>query len=145
MDLRDLAVAARVLRKSPVFALTAALTIALGVGASTAIFTVTNAELLRPLPYRDPDHLVVVSSDLRKRNVRDFPLSNADYIDLREGTKSAFDDMAGVFTFPLTLQREDGTPEQTNAAGSHHQHFPAARWRLSFGAMRGAFRLESID
>jgi putative ABC transport system permease protein len=116
MDFRDLIVAARVLRKSPVFALTAALTIALGVGASTAIFSVTNAVLLRPLPYRDPDRLVVASSDLRKRNVRDFPLSNANFIDLHEGTRSAFDDLAGVFTFPLTLQREDGTPEQTNAA-----------------------------
>jgi putative ABC transport system permease protein len=116
MDFRDLAVAARVLRKSPLFALTAALTIALGVGASTAIFSVTNAVLLRPLPYRDPERLVVACSDLRKRNVRDFPLSNANFIDLREGTKSAFDDLAGVFTFPLTLQREDGTPEQTNAA-----------------------------
>src|SRR5215831_17929158 len=116
MHFRDLAVAARVLRKSPVFALTAALTIALGVGASTAIFSVTNAVLLRPLPYRDPDRLVVAASDLRKRNVRDFPISNANFIDLHEGTKSAFDDLAGVFTFLLTLQREDGTPEQTNAA-----------------------------
>src|SRR5215831_11547027 len=116
MHFRDLAVAARVLRKSPVFALTAALTIALGVGASTAIFSVTNAVLLRPLPYRDPGRVVVVSSDLRKRNVRDFPISNANFIDLREGTKSVFDDLAGVFTFPLTLQREDGTPEQTRAA-----------------------------
>jgi putative ABC transport system permease protein len=116
MDFRDLKIAARVLRKSLVFALTAALTIALGVGASTAIFSVTNAVLLRPLPYADADRLVVVCSDLRKRNVRDFPLSNANYIDLREGTKSAFDDLAGVFTFPLTLQGEDGTPERTNAA-----------------------------
>src|SRR5215470_16648350 len=116
MDFRDMRVAARVLRRSLVFALTAALTIALGVGASTAIFSVTNAVLLRPLPYRNADRLVVVCSDLRKRNVRDFPLSNADYIDLRDGTKSAFDDLAGVFTFPLTLQREDGTAEQTRAA-----------------------------
>jgi predicted permease len=116
MEFRDLAVAARVLRKSPVFALTAALTIALGVGASTAIFSVTNAVLLRPLPYRDPDRLVVACTDMRKRNVRDFPISNANFIDLREGTKSAFEDMAGVFTFPLTLQREDGTAEQANAS-----------------------------
>ena len=116
MDFRDLVVAARVLRKSPVFTLTAALTIALGVGASTAIFSVTNAVLLRPLPYRDPDRLVVACTDMRRRNVRDFPLSNANYIDLREGTKSVFEDLAGVFTFQLTLQREDGTAEQTNAA-----------------------------
>ena len=116
MDFRDLAVAARVLRKSPVFALTAALTIALGVGASTAIFSVTNAVLLQPLPYPHPDSLVVACTDMRKRNVRDFPFSNANFIDLREGTKSVFEDIAGVFTFPLTLQREDGTAEQANAS-----------------------------
>src|SRR5436305_4539763 len=107
----DLAFAARALRRSPVFTLTAALTIGLGVGASTAIFSVANAVLLRPLPYKDPGRLVIACSDLRKRNVRDFPLSNADYIDLREGTKSAFQAMAGVFTFPNVLPREDGTPE----------------------------------
>ena len=116
MDFHDLIVAARVLRKSPVFVLTAVTTIALGIGASTAIFSVTNAVLLRPLPYRDPGRLVVACSDMRKRNVRDFPFSNADFIDLREGTRSVFDDMAGVFTFPFTLQRQDGTPEQTKAA-----------------------------
>src|SRR5215469_6664777 len=133
MDFRDLTIAARVLRKSPVFALTAALTIALGVGASTAIFSVTNAVLLRPLPYRDPDRLVVACSDLRKRNVRDFPLSNADYIDLREGTKSAFDDLAGVFTFPLTLLREDGTPEQTNAAVATTNFFRLLGGGIAYG------------
>src|SRR5438874_2943498 len=99
MDFHDLTVAARVLRKSPVFAVTAALTIALGVGASTAIFSVTNAVLLRPLPYKDPDRLVIVASDMRNRNVRDFPFSNEDFIDLRQGTKDAFQDLAGVFTF----------------------------------------------
>ncbi len=116
MDFRDLAVATRVLRKSPVFASTAVLTIAMGVGASTAIFSVTKGVLLRPLPYRDPDRVVVACGDWRKRNVRDFPFSNANFIDLREGTRSVFDDLGGVFTFPLTLQHEDGTPEQTNAA-----------------------------
>src|SRR5213080_266280 len=88
MPLRDLAFAGRTLRKSPIFALTAALTIALGVGASTAIFSVTNAVLLRALPYKDPDRLVIAASDLRKRNVRDFPFSNEDFIDMREGTKT---------------------------------------------------------
>src|ERR1700733_12919787 len=133
MDFHDLAVAFRVLRKSPIFTLTAVLTIALGVGASTAIFSVTNAVLLRPLPYRDPERLTVVCSDMRKRNVRDFPLSNADFIDLREGTKSAFDDLAGVFTFPLTLQREDGTPEQTNAAVVTINFFRVLGGGVAFG------------
>ena len=116
MPLQDLAFAGRTLRKSPIFALTAALTIALGVGASTAIFSVTNAVLLRPLPYKDPDRLVIACSDLRNRNVRDFPFSNANFIDLREGTKNVFQDLAGVFTDRNVLQREDGTPEQIRLA-----------------------------
>jgi hypothetical protein len=89
MSLRDLAFAGRTLRKSPVFALTAALTIALGVGASTAIFSVTNAVLLRPLPYQNPDQLVIIPTDMRNRGVKDFPFSNANFIDLRQATKAA--------------------------------------------------------
>src|SRR5713226_8257998 len=116
MSLRELGFAGRTLRKSPIFALTAALTIALGVGASTAIFSVTNAVLLRPLPYKDPDRLVIACSDLRNRNVRDFPFSNANFIDLREGTKNVFQDLAGVFTDRNVQQREDGTPEQVRSA-----------------------------
>jgi putative ABC transport system permease protein len=116
MPLHDLRIAARVLRKNPVFSLTAALTIAVGVGASTAIFSVANAVLLRPLPYKDPGRLVVAGMELRQRNVRDLPFSNADYIDLREGIKNFFQDMAGVFTAPLLVARDDGTSEQVHLA-----------------------------
>src|SRR6266700_7305141 len=133
MDFQDLRVAARVLRKSPVFGAAAALTIALGVGASTAIFSVTNAVLLRPLPYRNPDRLVVAVSDLRKRNVRDFPFSNANFVDLREGTKSALDGLAGVFTFPVTLERDNGTPEQTNIAVVTTNLFRLLGGRIVYG------------
>jgi predicted permease len=116
MTLQELVFAGRALRKSPVFALTAALTIALGIGASTAIFSVTNAVLLRPLPYKDPDRLVIAIGDMRNRHVRDFPFSNEDFIDMRDGTKDAFQDMAGVFTFRNIFLKEDGTPEQVRTA-----------------------------
>jgi putative ABC transport system permease protein len=90
------------------------LTIALGVGASTAIFSVANAVLLRPIPYKNPEQLVILPSDLRNRGVKDFPFSNADFIDLREATKDQFESLAGVFTFPNTSTGEDGTPEQVH-------------------------------
>ncbi|HKD92069.1 MAG TPA: hypothetical protein VKB56_09205, partial [Terriglobales bacterium] len=58
---RDAAYTFRVLRKDPAFALTAIITLALGIGANTAIFTVVRAVLLRPLQYRDPDRVVELS------------------------------------------------------------------------------------
>ena len=99
MRLRDLGIAVRVLSKSPQFTLIAVVTIALGLGASAAIFSVTHAVLLQPLPYKDPDRLVLAGMELRQRHVKDLQFSNADYIDLRDGTKQAFEDFAGVFTF----------------------------------------------
>jgi putative ABC transport system permease protein len=112
MFTKDLLYAARSLAKSPVFLVTAVLTIALGIGASTAIFSVTNAVLLQPLPYKDPARLIIACGDMRKRNVKDFPFSNAEYFDLREAAKNSFEDFAGVLSFRGPVLREDGTPEQ---------------------------------
>src|SRR6516164_6190862 len=67
--LRNLRFAARLLSKSPGFTVATILTVALGIGANTAIFTVTDALLLRPFPYRDPQQLVsIVSKDGEKEN-----------------------------------------------------------------------------
>jgi predicted permease len=133
MPLQDLAFAGRTLRKSPVFAFTAALTIALGVGASTAIFSVTNAVLLRPLPYQNPDQLVIIPTDMRNRGVKDFPFSNANFIDLREATKDHFHGLAGVFTFPFTLTGEDGMPEQAHMGFVTTNYFQLVGARIAFG------------
>src|SRR6267142_2761524 len=116
MLLRDLFYAFRTLRKSPIFTITAVTTIALAIGASTAIFSVTNGVLLRQLPYKDPDRLVLACSDMRRRNVKDFPLSNADFLDLRNGARSNFEDFGAVNTFRGTLPGVDGTPEQVRMA-----------------------------
>lgn len=93
----DIAYAFRVFRQKPAFALTAILTLGLGIGAAAAIFSVVNAVLLRPLPYDRPERLVHVATDMRNRNVSDFPWAPADFHDLRLGS-SVYSDIAGLTT-----------------------------------------------
>ena len=133
MELQNLKIAVRVLLRSPLFTLAAIVTIALGLGASTAIFSVTDAVLLQPLPYSDPDRLVTAGMELRQRHVRDLPFSNADFIDLREGTKDSFEDMEGVFTTRIVIDREDGTPEQVRLAVATTNFFRVMGARIIFG------------
>src|SRR5580700_4480216 len=108
---KDLINAFRMLRNNPVFAVTTVVPIALGIGASTAIFSVTNSVLLRPLPYKDPDRLVLACNDLTRRNVKDFPISNADFLDLRSGAKNTFEDFGAINTGRGPVPQADGTPE----------------------------------
>ena len=113
---RDLALGARTLRKNPAFAITAIVTLALGIGASTAIFSVVNSVLLRPLPYGDADRLTIITQDLRARGVVDFPVGPGDVPDIRNGT-TVFDGIAALQTarnFPYT--DKDGKAQLITAA-----------------------------
>jgi putative ABC transport system permease protein len=116
MLFKDLTFALRTLRHSPVFTIAAVSTIALGIGASTAIFSVTNAVLLRKLPYKDPDRLVVMYMDLRNRNNLGMPLSNENFVDIREGSRGSFEDMAAFRPGRQVLPGLDGRPEQIRLA-----------------------------
>jgi predicted permease len=130
---KDLVYAFRTLRKNPAFAITSVVTIGLGIGASTAIFSVTDAVLLRALPYKDPDRLVLACSDMRRRNVKDFPMSNADFLDLRNGAKNTFEDFAAVSTFRFPLPGSDGRPEQVRGAAVSTNFFHLMGVQIAFG------------
>ena len=84
---------ARSLLRSPGFTLAAVLTLTLGIGANTAVFSVADALLFRPLPYRDPGRLVMVWDQLVKIGLDQFPAPFADYYDYRAQNK-VFDDIA---------------------------------------------------
>jgi len=81
--IRDARYAWRGLWKSPTFAAVVILTLALGIGATTAIFSVVNALLVSPLPYRDPSRLVIVWSDMTEAGYPRAPLSGPELGDLR--------------------------------------------------------------
>src|SRR5580693_7378448 len=81
--LRDLRYGVRTLTRSPGFAFTAILVMALGIGATTALFTIVRAVLLKPLPLRDPDNLVMVYEHFRADTIgHGFnPVASADFND----------------------------------------------------------------
>lgn len=112
---RDFRHGLRSLRRSPAFTIAAVLTMALGIGANTAIFSVVRAVLLRPLPYSDPDRLVLVWGEMRQRDVHNFPFSPPDLQDLREMT-TTLESAAGVLTFPQPLAGQ-GEPVQVMVGG----------------------------
>lgn len=109
---QDLTYAFRILLKNPALTLVAVLTLALGIGANTAIFSVLNAVVLRPLPYAEPDRLVMIWETNPGNNKR--PAAPGNYTEWRE-KNSTFSDLAATFygNFNLT---GDGEPERINGS-----------------------------
>ena len=130
--LKDMTFAWRTLRSNPAYSLTAIITLALGIGASTAIFSVVNAVLLRPLPYGDAGRLTLIWGDMVKRNVKDFPFPPGDLPDLRQQA-TLFQEIAGVSTFRQPLVGDGGEPEQVNIAGVTDNVFTVLRARIVLG------------
>jgi putative ABC transport system permease protein len=132
---RDLGYAARTMRKNPAFAATALITIALGIGVSTAIFSVVNTVLLRPLPYAEAERLTLIWGDMRNRNVKDFPFPPGDFADLRKEA-TMFEGFAGVQTFRQSIAGDEvdrAEPEQISAGAVTTNFFSLLGARIALG------------
>ena len=111
LAMQELKLAFKSLSKSASFSLTVILTLAVGIGATTAIFSVVNGVLLRPLPYDDPNELAIIwQNDRATGTVREFA-ATADYYDFRERSRS-FSDMAMYASGTANLTRADGEPRR---------------------------------
>ncbi len=111
---QDLRFAARMLRKNPGFTIVAMLTLALGIGANAAIFSVVNSVLLQPLPYKDPARILNLSGmDLKTQTSGAF-LSYTKYTQIQEQNKT-LESIAGFYPLTLSMVTER-EPEAVNGA-----------------------------
>ncbi|MCA1568366.1 MAG: ABC transporter permease [Acidobacteria bacterium] len=119
---QDLGYGLRMLLKNPGFTVVAVIALALGIGANSAIFSVVNTVLLRPLPYQDPDRLVMVWEDNTKAGYpRDTPAA-ANYIDWRDQNQ-VFEGMAAIADMSFNLTGT-GEPERIDGRRVSANLFP---------------------
>jgi putative ABC transport system permease protein len=119
---QDLRYGLRILRKSPGFALVAVLTLALGIGANTAVFSVIDTVLFRPLPYHEPDRLVLVSETESVAPTDELGVAAQEYLDYRDQNRS-FSNVAAFESAGFNLTGE-GEPLRVRAARVTASMFP---------------------
>src|ERR1041384_1958319 len=120
--MKDIRYGVRGLLKRPGFTAIALITLALGIGANTAIFSVVNAVLLRPLPFRDPDKLVIVWEDATFAGLPLNTPAPANYVDWKNQNQS-FADMAASRETSFNLTG-DGEPERVSTYAVTANFFP---------------------
>src|SRR5215467_3812804 len=114
MLLADIRYALRTLRKSPVFTAAAVLTMTLTIGANTAIFSVVNAVLIRPLPFAAPQRLMQVNEKNDRLNLPTFASSVLNYLSWKEQNRS-FQDLGAIGNGNYAITNR-GDPEQLSGA-----------------------------
>jgi predicted permease len=97
--LRDIKFAFRFLKRNSALTVIVSLTLALGIGANTAIFSIVNAVLLRPLPFKDPEQIMLVWETFPKMGADQIPASAPNFFDWKEQNRS-FEDLAATFSMP---------------------------------------------
>ena len=129
----DLRYALRMFVRTPVFTGLTVLALALGIGANSAIFSVVNGVLLKPLPYTEPDRLVMVWNDNTREGVRQYPMSPANFLDVKAATRT-LERMEVMYSFLIapTLRTNAGT-EQFSASGTTSGMFLLLGRRAALG------------
>jgi putative ABC transport system permease protein len=123
---QDLRYGFRALLRNPGFCGVAILALALGIGPNTAIFTMVNAVLLKPLPVPEPQRVVMIWGTMLKSGFDQLPVSGADYLDWKRQATS-FEEMAAAFAIPeygLNVSGA-GEPERVPAATASREFLPA--------------------
>src|SRR5262245_54942000 len=128
---RDARQALRSLRRNPAFTLVAVLTLTLGIGANTAIFSITHGILLRELPYRDADRLTtVVMTNVQQQAMR-MPFSIADYLDWRE--QNTVFEKAAAYSYERFTLTGNSQAEQVPGAFVTADFFSVLRAQAQLG------------
>src|SRR5215475_10948812 len=128
---RDIRFALRSFAKNPWFTLAAVMSLAIGIGANTSIFSVANALLLRPLPYDNPDRLVILWNRSPGLSITQDWFSTAQYFDIRN-SHHGFERLAIAIGGKYTLTR-DGEPERIGVARASSSLLPLLGTRASSG------------
>ena len=129
---QDIRYAVRTLRRSPGFTATSVATLALAIGANTAMFSVLNAVLLRPLPYRSPEQLAMLWTENPSQNVREGRSAYRNVEQWRSQSQS-FADMAVFDPVSVTLTMRTAR-NRSASSGSHPTSFRCS----AFSPCRGA-------
>ena len=133
--LQDIRYALRTLGRSRGFIIVAVLTLALGIGANTAIFSIVNAVLLRPLPFQHPEQLVRVFDDLNGANASDVGMSVPEFYDLRDRS-GVFQDMSVLWPVSAALVGGDH-PERVELLATSPDYFQILGAQPALGRVYG--------
>jgi len=133
--LQDVQYALRVLRRQPGFSLFVVLTMAIGIGANVAVFSVVDGVLLKPLPFAESDRLVAIWGRFDPEsgfNFPEFPLSSPEFVDYRAEARS-LDDVAAWTGLSVTVSGPGAEPERVTGAGVSGNLFSVLRVSPSLG------------
>ncbi|HEX8474382.1 MAG TPA: ABC transporter permease [Pyrinomonadaceae bacterium] len=129
--LQDLRYSLRMLLRNPGFTIVAVLALALGIGANSAIFSVVNAVLLRPLPYKNPEQLMIVSESNMQNGINRSPATLLNFLDWREQNQ-VFEQMAAMRMSGFNLT-EGNEPERVQAMTTSPSFFTLLDAKAALG------------